>query len=41
LLPAPKADFPPLETDPHSVPHPGVRQEPSGEPLNPDPTGLP
>lgn len=40
LLPAPKADFPPLETDPHSVPHPGLRQEPSGEPLNPDPTGL-
>jgi hypothetical protein len=40
LLPAPKADFPPLETDAHSVPHPGLRPEPSGEPLDPDPAGL-
>lgn len=28
LVPAPKADFPPLETDAHSVPHPGLRKEP-------------
>ena len=41
LLPAPKADFPPLETDAHSVPHPGLRKEPHGEPLDPDPAGLP
>jgi len=41
LLPAPKADFPPLETDAHSVPHPGLRQEPAREPLHPDPVGLP
>lgn len=41
LLPAPKADFPPLETDAHSVPHPGLRKEPPGEPLDPDPAGLP
>jgi hypothetical protein len=41
LLPAPKADFPPLETDAHSVPHPGLRQEPAREPLHPDPAGLP
>jgi hypothetical protein len=40
LLPAPKADFPPLEADTHPVPHPGVRQEPAGEPLDPDPTRL-
>jgi hypothetical protein len=40
LLPAPKADFPPLETDAHSVPHPGLRPQPSGEPLDPDPAGL-
>jgi len=40
LLPAPQADFPPLETDAHSVPHPGLRKEPSGQPLHPDPAGL-
>ncbi len=37
LLPAPKADFPPLATDAHRVPHPGLRQEP----LDPHPAGLP
>lgn len=41
LLPAPKADFPPLETDAHGVSHPGLRKEPLGEPLHPDPGGLP
>jgi hypothetical protein len=41
LLPAPKADFPPLETDAHSVPHPGLRKEPCGEPLDRDAPGLP
>ena len=40
LLPAPKADFPPLEADAHSVPHPGLQQEPPGEPLDPNPAGL-
>lgn len=40
LLPAPKADFPPLETDADSVSHPGLRKEPCGEPLDPDPAGL-
>lgn len=41
LLPAPKADFPPLATDAHAVPHPGLRKEPQGEPLDRDPAGLP
>ena len=41
LLPAPKGDFPPLEADAHSVPHPGLRKEPPGEPLDPNPTGFP
>ena len=40
LLPAPKADFPPWEADAHSVPHPGLQQEPSGEPLDSNPAGL-
>jgi len=40
LLPAPKADFPPVETDADSVPHPALRKEPGGEPFDPDPTGL-
>jgi len=40
LVPAPKADFPPLETDAHSVPHCGLRKEPPGAPLDPDPAGL-
>ncbi|MDR3377877.1 MAG: ISAs1 family transposase [Verrucomicrobiae bacterium] len=40
LLPAPKADFPPLGTDPDSVPHPGLRKEPGGEPLPPNPAGF-
>jgi hypothetical protein len=40
LLPAPKADFPPLETHADSVSHPGLRKEPHGEPLDSHPTGL-
>ena len=40
LLPAPKADFPPLAADAHAVPHPGLRKEPPGEPLDSDPGGL-
>jgi len=40
LLPAPKADFPPLEADAHSVPHPRLQQEPPGEPLDPNSAGL-
>jgi predicted transposase YbfD/YdcC len=40
LVPAPKADFPPLEADAHSVPHSGLRKEPPGESLDPDPAGL-
>lgn len=40
LLPAPKADFPPLETYADSVSHPGLRKEPHGEPLHSHPTGL-
>jgi len=40
LLPAPKADFPPLAADAHSIPHAGVRQELPDEPLDPDPAGL-
>ena len=41
LLPAPKADFPPLGAHAHSIPHPGVEQEPAGQPLDSDPAGLP
>ena len=37
LLPAPKADFPPLETDANSVSHPALRKKPCGEPIDPDP----
>jgi predicted transposase YbfD/YdcC len=41
LLPAPKADFPPLEADAHGVPHLRVREEGRQcEPLDPHPTGL-
>ena len=40
LLPAPKADFPPLAADAHSVPHPGIHQEPPPEPLDSDATPL-
>ena len=40
LVPAPKADFPPLETDAHSVPHLGLRKEPPGEPLDSYPASL-
>jgi hypothetical protein len=40
LLPAPKADFPPLENHTDSVSHPGLRKEPHGEPLDSHPTGL-
>jgi hypothetical protein len=40
LLSAPKADFPPLETDPDSVPHPGLRKKPCGEPLPPNPASF-
>ena len=41
LLPAPKADFPPLEADAHGVSHLRVRKGPQREPLDPDPGGLP
>ena len=41
LLPAPKADFPPLEANAHGVSHLPVRKGPQREPLDPDPTGLP
>jgi hypothetical protein len=41
LLPAPQADFPPLETDAHAVPHLPVRKGPEREPLHPDPSGRP
>ncbi len=40
LLPAPKADFPPLAADAHPISHPGIRQEPLGEPLDPNPADL-
>jgi hypothetical protein len=40
LLPAPQADFPPLEADAHGVPNSGLPKEPSGQPLHPHPTGL-
>jgi hypothetical protein len=39
LLPAPQADFPPLETDAHAVSHLPVRKGPQREPLDPDPGG--
>ena len=42
LLPAPKADFPPLEADAHGVSHLRVREEGRQcEPLDPHPSGLP
>ena len=42
LLPAPKADFPPLEADAHRVSHLRVREEERQcEPLDPHPSGLP
>ena len=42
LLPAPRADFPPLETDAHGVSHLRVREEGRPcEPLHPHPSGLP
>jgi predicted transposase YbfD/YdcC len=42
LLPAPKADFPPLEADAHGVSHLRVREkERQCEPLDPHPSGLP
>jgi hypothetical protein len=39
LLPAPKADFPPLAADAHAVSHPGCGKESAGQPLDPDPVG--
>jgi hypothetical protein len=42
LIPAPKADFPPLEADAHGVSHLRVREkERQCEPLDPHPSGLP
>ena len=42
LLPAPKADFPPLEADAHGVSHLRVREEGRQcEPLDPHPSGRP
>jgi hypothetical protein len=41
LLPAPKADFPPLAADAHAVSHLPVRKEPQREPLDSDPTRQP
>jgi hypothetical protein len=42
LLPAPKADFPPLAAAAHGVPHLRVREEERQcEPLDPHPSGLP
>jgi hypothetical protein len=41
LLPAPKADSPPLAAHAHPIPHLGIRQEPPGKPIPSDPTGLP
>ena len=40
LLPAPKADFPPLEADAHGVSHLGCGKESAGQSLDPDPAGL-
>ncbi len=41
VLPAPKADFPPLEAHAHGVSHLPVRKGPEREPLDPHPGGLP
>jgi hypothetical protein len=41
LLPAPRADFPPLATDAHAVSHLPVRKGPQREPLHPDPGARP
>ena len=41
LLPAPKADFPPLEANAHGVSHLPVRKGPQREPLDSDPGSLP
>jgi predicted transposase YbfD/YdcC len=41
LLPAPKADSPPWEGDPHRVSHLRVRKGPQREPLDSDPGGRP
>ena len=40
LLPAAKADFPPLAADAHPIPHPGIEQEPPGKPLDSNPASL-
>jgi len=40
LLPAPKADFPPLEADAHAVSDLPVRKGPQREPIDPDPGSL-
>ncbi len=39
MVPAPKADFPPLAADAHPVPQPGRGEKPSGEPLDYHPAG--
>jgi hypothetical protein len=39
LLPAPKADSPPLAADTHSIPHPGCGEKQAGEPLDSHPAG--
>jgi hypothetical protein len=39
LLPAPKADFPPLGADAHPIPHAGPGERQDGQPLDSDPTG--
>lgn len=41
LVPAPKADFSPLEADTYGVSHLPVRKGPEREPLDPDPAGQP
>jgi hypothetical protein len=41
LLPAPKADFPPWEADPHGVSHLPIRKGPQCKPLDSNPGGLP
>jgi len=41
LVPAPKADFPPLEPNAHGVSHPGSGKERPSQPLDPNPAGLP
>ncbi len=40
LLPAPKADFPPLEANADPVSHFGLRPGPPNKPLDPNPAGL-